>query len=92
MRVGVLQASVLSPCTGGLVSGVPWEDLYADNFVIICDWLEEYIRRFLVWNEAMEEKVLKVNEGKKKVMIYGTGLYRSQSSDEYTCAGVIHMG
>ena len=28
-------------------SGVPWEDLYADDLVIIADSLEECVRRFL---------------------------------------------
>ena len=67
-------------------AGVPWEDLYADDLVIIADSLEECVRRLLIWKEAMEKKGLRVNAGKTKVMICGTGLDLLQSSGEYPCA------
>ena len=67
-------------------AGVPWEDLYADDLVIIADSLEECVRRLLIWKEAMEKKGLRVNAGKTKVMIFGTGLDLLQSSGEYPCA------
>ena len=63
-----------------------WEDLYADDLVIIADSLEECVRRLLIWKEAMEKKGLRVNAGKTKVMICGTGLDLLQSSGEYPCA------
>ena len=65
---------------------VPWEDLYADYIVIIADSLEECVRRLLLWKEAMEKKGLRVNVGKTKVMICGTGLDLLQSPGEYPCA------
>ena len=61
-------------------SGVPWEDLYADDLVIIAESLEECVRRILTWKEAMEEKGLRVNAGKMKIMICGTSLGLLQSS------------
>ena len=67
-------------------SGVPWEDLYADDFVIISKSLEDCVRRFLTWKEAMEKKGLRVNAGKTKIMICGTGLDLLQSSGEFPCA------
>ena len=42
-------------------AGVPWEDLYADDLVIIADSQEECVRRLLIWKEAMEKKGLRVN-------------------------------
>ena len=65
MKVGVHQGSVLSPLLFIIVlealsrefrSGVPWEDLYADDLVImaIAESLEECVRRLLTWKEAME--------------------------------------
>ena len=39
----------------------------------------------------MEEKGLRVNAGKTKIMIYGTGLDLLQSSGEFLCA-VCHTG
>ena len=53
--------------------GVPWEDLYADDLVIIAESLEECVRRLLTWKEAMEEKGLRLNAGKTKIMICGIG-------------------
>ena len=66
--------------------GVPWEDLYADDLVIIAESLEECVSRLLTWQEAMEEKGLRVNAGKTKIMICGTGLDLLQISGEFPCA------
>ena len=83
VKVGVHQGSVLSPLLFIIVlealsrefrSGVPWEDLYADDLVIIAESLEECVRKLLTWKEAMEKKGLRVNAGKTKIMICGTGL------------------
>ena len=95
VKVGVHQGSVLSPLLFIIVlealsrefrSGVPWEDLYADDLVIIAESLEECGRRLLTWKEAMEKKGLRVNAGKTKIMICGTGLDLLQSSGEFPCA------
>ena len=101
VKVGVHQGSVLSlllfiimlealsrefPC------GVPWEDLYADDLVIIAESMEECVRKLLAWKGAKEEKGLRVNAGKTKIMICGTGLDLLQSSGEFPfavcCTGV----
>ena len=82
VKVDVHQGSVLSPLLFITVlealsreyrSGVPWEDLYVDDLVIIAELLEECVRRPLTWKEAMEKKGLRVNAGKTKIMICGTG-------------------
>ena len=36
-----------------------WDDLYADDLVIIAESLEECVRSLLTWKEAMEKKGLK---------------------------------
>ena len=77
---------MLEPLSREFRSGVPWEDLYADDLVIIAESLEEYVRRLLTWKEAMEKKGLRVNAGKTKIMICGTGLDLLQSIDEFPCA------
>ena len=66
--------------------GVHWEDLYADDLVIIAKSLEECVRRLLTWKEAMEKKGLRVNAGKTKFMICGMGLDLLQSSCAFPCA------
>ena len=62
------------------------EDLYADDLVIIAESLEECVRRLLTWKGAMEEKGLRVNAGKTKIMICGMGLDLLLSSGEFPCA------
>ena len=94
VKVAVHQGSVLNPLLFIIVlealsrefpSGVPWEDLYADDLVIIAESLEECIRRLLTWKEAMERKGLRVNAGKTKIMICGTFQDLLQSSGEFPC-------
>ena len=88
VKVGVHQGSVLSlllliivleALSCEFLSGVPWEYLYVDDIVIITESLEECVRRLLTWKETMEEKGLRVNAGKTKIMICGTGLNLLQS-------------
>ena len=95
VKVGVHQGSVVSPLLFIIVlealslefrCGVPWEDLYADDLVIIAESLKECVRRLLTWKDAMEKKGLTVNAGKTKIMICGPGLDLLQSSGEFPCA------
>ena len=61
-------------------------EVYADDLVIIADSLEEYVRKLLTWKEATEDKGLRVNTGKTKVMICGTGLILLLSSSGFQYA------
>ena len=69
VKISVHQCPVLSPLLFIIVfealsresrSGVPWEDLYADDLVIIAESFEECVRRLLNLKEAMEEKGLRI--------------------------------
>ena len=48
--------------------------------------MEECVRRLLAWKEGKERKGLRVNAGKTKIMISGTGLDLLQSSGKFPCA------
>ena len=94
VKVRVHQRSLLSPLLFIIMlealslefrAGVPTEDLYADDLVIIADSLEECVSWLLICKEAMEKKGLRVNAGKTKVMTCCTGLDLLQSSGEYPC-------
>ena len=64
VKVGVHQSSVLSPLlfivlealSREFCSEVTWENLYADDLVIIAESLEEGVRRLLTWKEANGEE------------------------------------
>ena len=38
------------------MAGVLWEDLHADDLVIITDSLEECVKMLLIWKEARKDK------------------------------------
>ena len=93
VKVSVHQGSVLSLLLFTIVlealsrefrSGVPWEDLCADDLVIIAESLEECVRMLLTKKEAMENKGLRVNAAKTAIMFCGTG--SCESSCEFPCA------
>ena len=79
VKVGVHQGSVLSPLLFIIVlealsrefrSGVPLEDLYANDLVIIAESLEECVRRLFNGEERTESKCRK---DKDHDLLYGIG-------------------
>ena len=100
INVGVHQGSVLSPLLFIIVlealsrefrTGCPWELLYADDLVITAEDPEELETKLSNWKAKLEEKGLRVNMGKTKVMISGTGLDTLKDSGRYPC-GVCRQG
>ena len=49
-------------------TGCPWELLYADDLIIVAESLGELKVRLKNWKDGLEEKGLKVNIGKTKVL------------------------
>ena len=84
VKVSVHQGSVLSPLLFIIVlealsrefrSGVPWEDLYANDLVIIAESLKECVRRLLTWKDAVgkERTKRKCRKDKNHDLWYGPG-------------------
>ena len=47
------------------------EILYADDLVLMSESIKGIRNKFLKWKEAFESKDLKVNLGKRNVVVYG---------------------
>ena len=93
--VGVHQGSVLSPLLFIIVlealsrefrTGCPWELLYADDLVIIANSMKELLEKLKIWKKGMEEKGLRVNMGKTKIMVSGPQMDVLRKSGKYPCA------
>ena len=78
VKIGIHQGSVLSPLLFIMVlealsiefrTGCPWELLYADDLVLIAETMEELVGKFEKWKTDLEDKGLRVNAAKTKVMI-----------------------
>ena len=97
VQVGLHQRSVLSPLLFIIVlealskelrTGSPWELLYADNLVIVSDSLADLQRKFDAWKSGMEDKGLRVNVGKTKLMVSGPNLNLIHDSGQTPMRGV----
>ena len=93
IRVGAHQGSGLSPllfvtvmeeATRGERRSL-WELLYADDLVITAETRAEAINRFNNWKRAVEERGMKVNMEKTKVMVTGRQPNRRQEEGRYPC-------
>jgi hypothetical protein len=56
---------------GGVIEGLLYEILYADDLLLMADSMEELQVKFDKWKDAIEKKGMKVNMGKTKVMVSG---------------------
>jgi len=50
---------------------VPWELLYADDLAVVAETENDLIKRFSEWKENVENRGMRVNVNKTKVMIIG---------------------
>ena len=94
VKAGLQQGFCLSPLVFITVlealsqefhAGCPWENLYADDLVIITESLEELQQKLISWKTNIEEKGLRVNMGKTKVLMSGLGLSVLQKSSKDPC-------
>lgn len=77
VKVGLHQGSVLSPLlfiivmeviTAEIRDGLPWELLYADDIVLMDLDKERLVQKIQRWKQCLENKGLKMNFGKTKIM------------------------
>jgi len=80
VKVGMYQGSALSPLLFVIVMeaisrefrvALPWELLYADDLIVIAETEEDLIKRLSEWTVNVENRGLRVNMNKTKVMISG---------------------
>jgi len=80
VKVGMHQGSALSPLLFVIVMeaisrefrvALPWELLYADDLVVIAETEEDLIKRLNEWKNNVENRGMRVNINKTKVMISG---------------------
>ena len=93
--VGVHQGSALSPllfitvmeeATKEAREGGPWELLYADDLVLTAETEEEVKEMFVRWKEGMEQRGLKINMAKTKIMVSGKAAHGKVESGRWPCA------
>ena len=80
VKVGMHQGSALSPLLFVIVMeaisrefrvALPWELLYADDLVVIAETEEDLIKRLSEWKNNVENRGMRVNMNKTKVIISG---------------------
>ena len=68
----LLFAIVVGVVTENVRKGLMKEVLYADDLVLISETMQGLKERFLKWKSALENKGLKMNLEKAKVMVWGS--------------------
>jgi len=100
VKVGMHQGSVLSPLLFVMVMealsrefrvALSWELLYADDLVVIAETEEDLIKRLNEWKDFMENRGMRVNMNKSKIMISGEWQKVMQKAVRWPC-GVCGRG
>jgi len=100
VKVGMHQRSALSPLLFVIVMealsrefrvALPWELLYADDLVVIAETEDDLIKRLNEWKDFVENRGMRVNMNKTKVMISGEWQKVMQKAVRWPC-GVCGRG
>jgi hypothetical protein len=82
---------VVEALSRNIREGLPYELLYADDLVIVADTFEMLKEKLSKWRTSMEDKGLRVNMGKTKVMRCREGEGQVKATGKYPC-GVCMKG
>ena len=94
VKVDMHQGSALSPLLFVMVMealsrefrvALPWELLYADDLVVIAETEEDIIKRLNEWKDNVENRGMRVNMNKTKVMISGERQKVTQKAVRWPC-------
>jgi len=64
---------------------LPWELLYADDLVVIAETEDDLIKRLNEWKDNVENRGVRVNVNKTKVMISGVWHKVTQKAVRWPC-------
>jgi len=70
---------------------LPWELLYADDLVVIAETKEDLIKRLNEWKNNVENRGIRINMNKTKVMVSGERQKPLQKAAKWPC-GVCGRG
>jgi len=94
VKVGMHQGSALSPLLFVIVMeaisrefrvALPWDLLYADDFIVIAETEEDLIKRLNEWKNNVENRGMRVNMNKTKVMISGERQKPARKTARWPC-------
>ena len=83
---------VMKALSWELRTGCTWEVLYTDDLVIVVESLGEMKVRLKNWKDGLEEKRLKVNVGKTKVLCSRHDVSKSKTASVIFPCGVCMKG
>jgi len=94
VKVGMHQCSALSTLLFVIVMealsrefgvALPWEVLYVDDLVVMAETEDDLIKRLNEWKNNVENRGLRVNMNKTKVMISGERQKVMQKAVRWSC-------
>jgi len=76
---------VMEALSGEFRVALPWELLYADDLVVIAESEDRLIKRLNEWKDNVENRGMRVNMNKTKVMISGERQKVMQKAARQSC-------